>query len=239
VTPAANQTGSATITVTVSDGTNSASDTFMLTVNPAAGGGLVAAYGINEGSGTAVSDVSGNGNNGTISGATWTTSGKYGNALSFNGTNALVTINNAPSLQLTSGMTLEAWVYPTTVNNAWRDVIYKGNDNYYLEGTSSNSSRPAMGGTFGSDLYGTGALTANTWAYLAATYDGATMRLYVNGVQVSSRAQTGAIATSTNPLQIGGDSIYGQFFAGRIDEVRIYSRALGVAEIQSDMNTPL
>src|SRR2546423_14346715 len=65
------------------------------------------------------------------------------------------------------------------------------------------------------------------------------MRLYVNGVQVASRAQTGAIATSTNPLQIGGDSIYGQYFVGRIDEVRVYNRALSAAEIQSDMNTPL
>jgi len=183
--------------------------------------------------------VSGNGNNGSISGATWTTSGKYGDALSFNGTNARVNINNATSLQLRSGMTLEAWVYPTSVSSAWRDVIYKGNDNYYLEGTSPNSSRPAMGGTFGGNLYGTSPLTANTWAHLAASYDGATMRLYVNGVQVASRAQTGAIATSTNPLQIGGDSIYGQYFAGRIDEVRIYNRALSAAQIQSDMNTPL
>src|SRR5439155_11542233 len=97
----------------------------------------------------------------------------------------------------------------------------------------------AMGGTFGADLYGTSALTANTWAHLAATYDGATMRLYVNGVQVASRAQTGAIATSTNPLQIGGDSLYGQYFAGRIDEVRIYNRALSAAEIQSDMSSAL
>jgi Concanavalin A-like lectin/glucanases superfamily/Fibronectin type III domain len=189
-----------------------------------------------------VSDASGNGNNGTISGATWTTSGKYGNALTFNGTNARVTISNAPSLQLTSAMTLEAWVYPTTVNSAWRDVIYKGNDNYYLEGTSNNSGRPAagaiLGGVYG-EVYGATALTANTWAYLAATYDGATMRLYVNGVQVASRAQTGAIATSTNPLQIGGDSIYGQYFAGRIDEVRIYNQALSVAQIQSDMNIPV
>jgi hypothetical protein len=200
---------------------------------------LVAAYGFNEGSGTVVADGSGNGNNGTISGATWTTSGKYGNALSFNGNNALVTINNAASLQLTSGMTLEAWVYPTTVSNKWRDVIYKGNDNYYLEGSSNNSRRPALGGTFGSPLYGTAPLTANTWTHLAGTYDGATMRLYVNGVQVASRAQTGAIATSTNPLQIGGDSIHGQYFAGRIDEVRVYNRALSAAEIQSDMNTPL
>jgi chitodextrinase len=74
---------------------------------------------------------------------------------------------------------------------------------------------------------------------LAATYDGATMRLYVNGVQVASRAQTGAIATSTNSLQIGGDTIYGQYFTGRIDEVRIYNRGLSAAEIQNDMNTAL
>ena len=52
------------------------------------------------------------------------------------------------------------------------------------------------------------------------------MRLYVNGTQVASTAHTGAIATSTNPLQIGGDSIYGQYFAGLIDNVRVYNTAL-------------
>ena len=66
------------------------------------------------------------------------------------------------------------------------------------------------------------------------------MRLYVNGTQVaSSPAQTGAIATSTNPLQIGGDSLYGQFFAGTIDDVRVYSTALTAAQIQTDMTTRL
>ena len=139
-------------------------------------------------------------------------------------------------------MTLEAWVYPTTVTSAWRDVIYKANDNYFLEGTSPNSSRPAAGGILGGvyeEVYGPAALTANTWTHLAARYDGTTMRLYVNGALVTSQAQTGAIATSTNPLQIGGDSLYGGYFAGRIDEVRIYNRALNIAEIQADMNTPV
>ena len=42
-------------------------------------------------------------------------------------------------------MTLEAWVNPTTVNGNWRDVIYKGNDNYYLEATSTNASKPDAG----------------------------------------------------------------------------------------------
>jgi len=72
------------------------------------GPGLVAAYGFEEGTNGFTEDVSGNGNTGIISGATWTTAGRFGNALVFNGTNALVTINDAPSLRLTSGMTLEA-----------------------------------------------------------------------------------------------------------------------------------
>src|SRR4051812_46708660 len=76
--------------------------------------GLVAAYGFDEGSGTAVGDASGQNNNGVASATTWT-AGKFGNALVFNGTTAKVTVPNAPSLQLTTGMTLEAWVFPTTV----------------------------------------------------------------------------------------------------------------------------
>ena len=82
-------------------------------------------------------------------------------------------------------------------------------------------------------------LPLNTWTHLAATYDGATLRFYVNGVQVSSLAQTGSIVTSSNPLQIGGDSIYGQYFEGTIDEVRVYNVALTAAQIQADMNTPI
>ena len=54
---------------------------------------------------------------------------------------------------------------------------------------------------------------------------------------MASTAHTGAIATSTNPLQIGGDSIYGQFFAGLIDNVRVYNVALTAAQIQTDQTT--
>ena len=107
----------------------------------AAGTSLVASYSFNEGSGTTVRASSGNGNNGTISGAAWTTAGKYGGALSFNGSSSRVIVNDSPSLHLSAGMTLEAWVSPSSTPTNWQDVIYKENDIYFLEAGSSLSAR--------------------------------------------------------------------------------------------------
>jgi chitodextrinase len=202
---------------------------------------LVAAYSFDEGTGTAVADFSGHSNTGSVVNAVWTTAGKFGKALLFNGSNAVVTVPDAASLKLTSGMTLEAWVNPTAVNTGWKDIIYKGNDNYYLEG-SSPSGAPMIGITIGAaqtEVFGTNPLPTNTWTFLAATYDGATLRFFVNGTQVSAQARTGNIVTSNNPLQIGGDSIWGQFFQGIIDEVRVYNVALTPGQIQADMATAL
>ena len=203
--------------------------------------GLVAAYSFDEGAGTAVADLSGNGNTGTLANTTWTSASKYGNALVFNGTSSRVTVNDSASLRLSTGMTLEAWVNPSAVTSAWRDVVYKGNDNYFLEATTDKGT-PGGGVTIGSVdavIRGTTSLTPNTWSHLALTYDSSTIRLYVNGVQVSTVARTGSIVSSANPLQIGGDSIFGQFFKGTIDEVRVYNAALSQSQIQTDMATPV
>ncbi len=115
----------------------------------------MAAYGFEEGSGSTTADSSGGGHTGTLVNATWSSAGKFGKALSFNGSNARVNVPDSASLHLTSGMTLEAWVNPTAVSAAWRDVIYKGNDNYYLEGTSTNAGAPVGGAIIGGAL-GTG-----------------------------------------------------------------------------------
>ena len=123
-------------------------------------------------------------------------------------------------------MTLEAWVDPASVSSAWRDVIYKGNDNYYLMGTTDHSGVPAgavaVAGS-SAHAYGAGSLATNSWSYLAATYDGTALRLYVNGTLAASQAASGAITSSTNPLTIGSDPIWGQYFNGLIDQVRIYN----------------
>lgn len=100
----------------------------------------VAAFTFDEDSGRAVADASGSGNNGTATHTTWTATGKYGGALRLNGTSSRVTIPDSASLHLTHAMTLEAWVNPATVSNAWRDVIMKGNDSYYLASTSISES---------------------------------------------------------------------------------------------------
>ena len=63
-----------------------------------------------------------------------------------------MTVPDSASLHLSSAMTLEAWVNPATTTAVWRDVIYKGNDNYYLEGTSDTAGRPGAGATFGDTL---------------------------------------------------------------------------------------
>src|SRR5262249_19679228 len=210
---------------------------FLATFQPGPAG-LVAAYAFEEGSGTNAIDASGNDNKGVLAGATRTTSGKIGSALVFDGTSAMVNIAQSPSLDLSTAMTLEAWVYPTTLGG-WRDIIYRANDSYYLSG--SGGGEPAVGATFAgtnSNLFGPGALPLNAWSHVAATYDGATVRLYVGGNQVASRSQTGSIPASSYPLTLGGDPVYSQFWAGSIDEVRVYNRALSAAEIQADMNLP-
>jgi len=87
--------------------------------------GLVAAYSFDEGSGGTTADASGNSNAGRLEGATWSSQGKFGGSLSFNGTNSRVTVPDATSLDLSTAMTLEAWVYPTKLSGSWRTVILK------------------------------------------------------------------------------------------------------------------
>ncbi len=234
--------GSTTFSYTVAafdaSGNTSQQSSSVSATTPATPSGLVAAYSMNQGAGTTLPDLSGNGNTGTlINGPAWT-AGKYGTALSFNGSNQRVDVANSASLRLTTGMTLSAWIKPAVVTPAWRDVIMKGQDEYYLVGASSSGGVPATGGTYTTPLYGS-SVTANNWSYVAATYDGTSLKLYINGVQVAVRNQTAPIKISTGKVGIGGDGYWGQYFNGLIDDVRIYNRALAPAEIQGDMNTSL
>jgi glucose/arabinose dehydrogenase/chitodextrinase len=210
---------------------------------PATPPGLVGAWGFTEGAGPTTADSSGNGNVGTLVGPSWTTSGRFGNGLSFNGTDSVVRVADSASLDLTTGMTLSAWIRPTASQSGWKTILQHETDAYFLNASNSDGPlRPSGGGTLGGNtqyLSGPTASPVNAWTYVALTYDGATMRLYINGTQVASRAAGGAIQTTNSPLWIGGNSPYGEYFQGLIDEVRVYNRGLTQAEIQGDMNAPL
>jgi fibronectin type 3 domain-containing protein len=223
---------------------SAASNEASATVTTAAPAGLVAAYSFDEGSGTTVTDLSGKGNSGTVSGPTWNAAGKFGSALSFDGVNDWVTVADSNTLDLTTGMTLEAWVNPSALGTSWRTAVFKETSNYYAyalypnTGTTRPSGNMLVGAT-DYDQRGSAALTLNTWTHLATTYDGANLRLYVNGTQVGTQAASGSITTSTGALRIGGNNIWSEWFQGRIDEVRVYNRALSATEIQADMATSL
>ena len=200
--------------------------------------GLVAAYSFNEGSGTSVADASGQGNAGTVASGTWTTQGKFASALTFNGTSTRVTVPSAPSLNLTN-MTLEAWVFPHRRRRVARRHLPGPGRQLLPRKLLRLRARPRPAACSAERCTGPLRSPSTRGPHLAVTYDRQMLRLYVNGTEVASHTETGPITSSLGPLTIGSDPAYGQYFAGRIDEVRVYNAALTQAQIQADMATPI
>ena len=230
------------VTAQALDGFGGTSPTAQGSTTVAAGTGHpVASYGFEEAAGNVVADQWG-GNDGTLAGATRVNNGRFGRALSFEDNQDLVTVPDDSSLHLAEGMTLEAWVKPTATTN-WRSVVFKEADGGMAYGLYSNNDHDVphvhVGnqGDYGVD--GTEELDPNTWTHLAATYDGNILKLYVNGVQVSSRAIQGQLSDAAGPLTIGGNYVWGEHYRGLIDEVRVYNRPLTRDEIGTDMNAPV
>lgn len=207
---------------------------------------LVAAYAFDEGMGSSAADASGSANVGTLSGPTWTAAGKHGGALSFDGVNDRVTIADSPSLDLTYGMTLMAWVNPTAIDSDWRTVIHKEDQAWELDYglfAADGAEQPPAGYLNHDGVVfattGQSALPLDTWSHLALTYNDVTQDLFVNGTLVATRNQNGDLLSSTDPLSVGGNGIWGQWFEGLIDDVRVYDNGLTQAQIATDMNTPV
>ncbi|MEO3809911.1 LamG-like jellyroll fold domain-containing protein [Sphaerisporangium sp. B11E5] len=205
--------------------------------------GLVAAYGFEAGSGGTVHDDSGNAHVGTASGTSWSTSGRFGKALSFNGTSSWVTVPDAPEFRLAQGMTLMAWVKPAELDG-WRSALvkeYAGGLSYGLyasDGSVPNAWAVNTSGNEGTVSTATG-LPLNTWTHVATTYDGAKLRFYVDGDLAAESDFTGSLRGDGGPFRIGGNSVWGEYFSGVIDEVRVYNRALPEAEIRTARDTPV
>jgi hypothetical protein len=203
--------------------------------------GLVAAYGFEETSGNTVADASGKGNHGTIREATRIAKGRYGQALQFDGVNDWVTIKDSPSLDLSTSMTLEAWVNPQSQAGE-KALIAKEQSGGAVYGLLNADANVPAAGIYDGQYHvlpGQNQLPVNEWTHLVVTYDGQYGRLYMNGVEVAKGAEKSLIQASNGELRIGGNSTWGAYFKGLIDEVRIYNRALTAAEVQYNLKTAI
>ncbi len=172
-----------------------------------------------------------------------------GNDLTFDGVKQYVSVPSSPSLNLTSQVTVEAWIRPDSLSSSemgiagtWDDV--SGNNRTYflwiLNGKASFYVAHNGGGDF-ANVNGVTALQVGTWYHIAGTFDGTNLRIYVNGVLEGTTTSAGAINTNSKPFFIGrqdaGDG--NRYFAGAIDDVRVWSTARSASAIQANMGDAL
>jgi trimeric autotransporter adhesin len=162
-----------------------------------------------------------------------TTTNDFG--ASFDAVNDYVNVPNTAALDLTSGITLEAWAKPSSVSD--RLVVSKRDATGYAWEMGFATSGAAIGriNSNTNEARTATIYTTGNWYLLTMTYDQSTIRLYVNGVQQATFAYTGAITTPNIPVMIGRRGTTGSesWFSGTIDEVAIYNRALSATEVQA------
>lgn len=189
-------------------------------------------------------DLSGNGNNGTLTNISlssaptsgWTGDGSVANpsALYFDGINDYVNIGDRPSVKLTTGISGTAWVNIPSAPGGGEYLIFAKRTAYYFDIVSSGQIRVYTYNTTGTWFPSISSIPINTWAHVAFTYNGANLKLFINGVLDTSEARTGNIQNSTQSLTIGTSiNESGRYFKGRMANVRIYNRGLTDAEISS------
>jgi Concanavalin A-like lectin/glucanases superfamily len=218
----------------------------LLTAAAPAGADLlpVGSWPLNEGKGTVAYDFSGHHNNGSLEGLAQWTRGRFQDGLSFNGEAAAVQVPASPTLEPAS-VSVSAWVNSSASPGIYRYIVAKG-----ANGCSAASYGLYTGADGGLEFYvstnqglswtlspdaGQGVWNGQ-WHNVVGTYDGSSLRLYVDGRQVGSGTpDTAPIAyglPTSNNLAIGDYPWCPESdFNGSIDEVKVFNRALGSQEI--------
>ncbi|MBL8814158.1 MAG: hypothetical protein JNM43_28575, partial [Planctomycetaceae bacterium] len=189
-------------------------------------------------------DLSGNGLNGTLqNGATFGTGRGTSPAFQFNGIDQYVSVANNALLNPTTAMSVSAW-FTASVTSGYQSLINKIN---HLGGTADDSYAVMLepdgkvrwqvdtnNGDFILQFTPAVDLRDGQFHHVAATYDGALMKLYVDGLLAASRAATGTIVTTTTPLFLGaflsGGSPAG-FLNGKLEDAAIFGRSLSASEV--------
>ena len=210
----------------------------------AAGGGaaaptLVGHWKLDDATGTTAIDSSLRGNHGTLTGGPDWTSGYLAGALAFDLAGSdRVLVPDAPSLDITDAITLTAWIKPEAAGTQYviRKAQFGSTDGYELSLSTTGKvffrlNQQSQGDAWRINSASSYPVDGATWMHIAATYDGVTQRLYINGVEEASQAASITINTNDTDLSLGGQVDGSRVIDGMIDDVRLYSSALDAAAI--------
>ncbi|MBI3853207.1 MAG: hypothetical protein HY298_23400 [Verrucomicrobia bacterium] len=206
-------------------------------------------WNFDEGTGTmAVDSVSTN----TLTlrpGASWAGTGKYGNGLLLDGVNGRADAPNSSGLDI-SGNTISvaAWVQLENLGT-WQQIMCKVKEtgaftspyfawhlfSGHVSSTTQWTPQFQLVNASGNSVNVSSSVNVNygEWVHVVGVFDGSAVRIYVNGVEQGSAAQSGSIISYDQPLYIGAHGLPGEFAKGVIDEARVYSGALSATQVQA------
>lgn len=198
---------------------------------------------LDEGKGNLANDLSENKNNATIEGVPKWVDGKYGSALEFDGVTGCAKVPDSDSLDLTKDITIMAWLkrFGTYPNMGFVTKVTFGTNNRSYELALNNDS-PRFGFTTDGTANTWNTVIAKSvvpekeWTHATGTYDGKTMKVYVNGELSSSKSVALNIFSGNSALALARHGADAQYFKGVIDEVAIFNRALSDSEIKAAMD---
>src|SRR2546426_8495410 len=201
--------------------------------------GLGLYYQFDEGAGSLANDSSGNGNAGSLLGGTAWVAGQLGQALNFDGVSGNVTAATTTGLNLSPTLTLAAWINPSDVS-AYRTLVAKGA--FWQRGYGMN----LINGKLNFIKVGIGdvtssvAISAGAWQHVAITWNAATseVKFYLNGAlaQTVINASVVNAPLDSDNLLVGLWLNGGSYFAGAMDELRVYNRVLSAADLSALYN---
>ncbi|MHA1393499.1 MAG: fibronectin type III domain-containing protein [Promethearchaeota archaeon] len=182
-------------------------------------------------------DGGSNDGSGSIS---YTSAGKYGYAItvSAGSTADSFAVSDNSYLDIQKPLSWGCWIYPTSYPS-YGAFMWKNNE-YGLRVQSGGVIRAYVYDSGGWKYVSSSGYSINTWYHVMAVLSGSTLTLYVNGANKGSRSDIGTVTGTTNPLYFGSQySTTSNEFIGRIDDARIYRRALTQTEVQGVMNQPV
>jgi hypothetical protein len=174
--------------------------------------------------------------NATITGASWNNGGKYGKAISLNGTSDYAYTADSPSLDM-GKMTVSAWI--KTTNSSEQCIVERNNSTFYFC-TNGGKLRYWVSGVAATWTASNKSINDGGWHHVLATWDGVNKKLYIDGVLDITEAGTGGdMGSGSYGLNIGvriNSGVPNYYFNGLIDEVKLYSYALTSDEVKLDYN---